>query len=383
MAAVLAVNPIPCPDIVMNDCQLPLSLYPVALPRQDLRLMIKVARLLQKLSEHSAYQALLENTLPTTANLNPGHYAVMMGYDFHLSESGPKLVEVNTNAGGAWYAYLCGHPAADGFAGKPAQRLLESFLTDYALSKHAANARPECLVILDAHPETQFLYSEMQVFAALFQQAGITAIIADPAMLTLKQTGLYINDRRVDMIYNRHCDFYLQTPEMEAVRHAWMNALVCLSPNPHAYGLLADKRRMILWSDPERLSLLGLSADELNLLETAIPKTKLLESLSTEEAWHTRKRWVFKPDTGYGSRGVYVGGKLTTAKLAELDPRTTLIQQWIPPSISQYHDEPPFKTDFRLFAYRDRILGVSARLYQGQVTNLRTPHGGFAKVEIV
>ena len=31
---------------------------------------------------------------------------------------------------------------------------------------------------------------------------------------------------------------------------------------------------------------------------------------------------------------------------------------------------------------RDRILGVAARLYQGQVTNLRTPGGGFAPVRI-
>ena len=39
-----------------------------------------------------------------------------------------------------------------------------------------------------------------------------------------------------------------------------------------------------------------------------------------------------------------------------------------------------FKTDFRLFVYQQKILAVSARLYQGQVTNLRTENGGFAKV---
>lgn len=37
----------------------------------------------------------------------------------------------------------------------------------------------------------------------------------------------------------------------------------------------------------------------------------------------------------------------------------------------------------RLFAYRNRLLGVGARLYRGQVTNLRTPGGGYAPVRIV
>jgi hypothetical protein len=57
-----------------------------------------------------------------------------------------------------------------------------------------------------------------------------------------------------------------------------------------------------------------------------------------------------------------------------------LIQQRIPASITRISDELSFKTDFRLFVYRCQVLAVSARLYQGQVTNLRTENGGFAKV---
>jgi hypothetical protein len=41
------------------------------------------------------------------------------------------------------------------------------------------------------------------------------------------------------------------------------------------------------------------------------------------------------------------------------------------------------KTDLRLYVYRDQALGVTARLYHGQVTNLRTPGGGFARVKVV
>ncbi|SMG65523.1 hypothetical protein BMETH_350911431207, partial [methanotrophic bacterial endosymbiont of Bathymodiolus sp.] len=45
-------------------------------------------------------------------------------------------------------------------------------------------------------------------------------------------------------------------------------------------------------------------------------------------------------------------------------------------------DGEKFKTDFRLFVYRKTILAVSARLYQGQVTNLRTANGGFSKIKL-
>ncbi len=95
------------------------------------------------------------------------------------------------------------------------------------------------------------------------------------------------------------------------------------------------------------------------------------------------KQWVFKPDTGYASRGVYVGAKLTRVKFAELNPHRTVLQQRIRPSISQGEDNVMFKTDYRLFAYQDRILCVSARIYQGQVTNLHTENGGFARVCII
>lgn len=370
----------------MDCCQLPISPYPVALCRDDLRNMVKLARLLHKLSESRTYQAQLADCLPTSALFDPGHHAVMMGYDFHLTASGPKLIEVNTNAGGLWLAYLCGQPKASGFAGRCANRLLAMFLTDYALFAQtakiakSASARPKTIAIIDQQPEGQFLYPEMHVFAALFKQAGIAAIIADPSALAATGNGLYCNGQRIDMIYNRHCDFYLTTPEMAAIRAAWLNGQVCLSPNPRSYGLLADKRRMILWSDHDTLGNLGLCRQETDLLRHSIPATELLDSLPLEEAWRTHKQWVFKPDTGYASRGVYVGNKLTSAKLAALDAHNTIIQQWVPPSVSQYPDELPFKTDFRLFAYRSQIVGIAARLYQGQVTNLRTPNGGFAKV---
>jgi hypothetical protein len=367
----------------MSQCSYPISPYHAELSYQDLRVMMQVVRLLNKLSENSTYQTLLKETLPVTAQINNGHHAVMMGYDFHLSETGPKLIEVNTNAGGLWLAYLCHQSDAQSFSTKLTQKLLQTFLTEYAGFSQNPTAHPQFIVILDDQPQTQFLYSEMQIFAQLFQQAGIECEIIAPEDLTAKNAGLYFNNKRIDLIYNRHCDFYLESAQMALVREAWVKRQLCLTPNPFIYGLLADKRRMVSWSDLNFLSQLGLSNPEIELLKKTIPRTFLLSALTQEQAWQTRKQWVFKPVSSHGSRGVYVGDKLTKGKLAELEPDNTLIQQRIAPSVTQIPPDLSFKTDYRLFAYRQQILAVSARLYQGQVTNLRTENGGFAKVQFV
>jgi len=345
--------------------------------------MIRLVRLLHKLSGNTAYRSHLESLLPASARFDPGHHAVMMGYDFHLTETGPKLIEVNTNAGGLWYASLCDDPDAAEFSERLGSKLLKSFYDDYAHFRNAPESRPKTLVILDENPPEQPLYAEMQIFATLFKKAGIVAVLADPSEIATQEGGLYLNGKAVEMIYNRHCDFYLQTPEMGHIRAAYLKGHVCLSPNPHAYGLLADKRRMMLWCQPAIMQGFGLSEAELSLLAATVPETRLLAELTTDEAWGTRKQWVFKPETGYASRGVYVGDKLTKHKLAELVHDETLIQRRILPSLTFGADGQAFKTDYRLFVYGDRILGVAARIYQGQVTNLRTENGGFAKVRLI
>lgn len=359
------------------------SPHSLTLSRKDLRQMITLVRTLQRLSELPAYKKSVETNLPPTALLEPGNHSVMMAYDFHLSAAGPQLIEINTNAGGLWPACLTRHPGAAAFPAEMGEKLLRTFIDDYALWKRNAKAKPQSIAIIDEQPIGQFLYPEMQVFSELFQQAGIAAFIADPCELTTEAAGLHLNGKPVDMIYNRHCDFYLESPEMRHIRNAWLDNQVCLSPNPRTYGLLGDKRRMRFWSDPERMSGLNLSKKDIDLILYSVPPTHLLESFNPQELWSNRKKWIFKPATYYASRGVYTGKKLTKKKFEELDPDTTLVQKWIPPSLTNTDDGSTFKTDFRLFTYRDRILCVTARLYRGQVTNLQTEGGGFASVKII
>jgi len=75
--------------------------------------------------------------------------------------------------------------------------------------------------------------------------------------------------------------------------------------------------------------------------------------------------------------------KISRKRFDQIPPATTLVQELVPPSLTEVPNFEPMKTDLRLYAYRDQALGVTARLYRGQVTNMRTPGGGFARVKAV
>lgn len=359
---------------------------PVDLPRSALVRMSRLVRLLFRLSSDPAYRALVGGEVPETGRFDPGHDAVMMGYDFHLEGDRPKLIEVNTNAGGALLAYLAHHPSAEMARELLPARLRREFLHSFAeetvrFSRGKAE-RPRTLLILDEEPERQFLYQEMLIFAELFREWGIRTWIADPARLCAAEDGIFVEGEKIDLVYNRHTDFYLETSAMEGIRRAYLAGAVCLTPNPFVYALLADKRRMTLWSDPDALASLGLREEEIRLLQETVPESRLLCGLDRETLWRDRSRWVFKPVSRFGSRGVFLGRKISRTRFEELPPEETLVQREVPPS-EHLTGGGAMKTDFRLYVYRTRTLGVAARLYQGQVTNLRTPGGGFAPVRIV
>jgi len=358
-----------------------ISPYTVNLSTGALKQMIHVVHDLQQLSEIPSYPTLLPE-LPAPARIDSRYYSVLMGYDFHIDEAQQvKLIEINNNAGGLWFVVRSYLPEAQQFPERLGAKLLDTFISEYRLFRQDRNAYPKLIAIIDEKPQQQFLFDEMQIFALLFGQAGIKTVILDPSEIGTKNSQLYYQGQAIDLIYNRHCDFYLNTEPMQVIANAWQQQSVCITPNPRIYSLLADKQRMVDWSKPGLLDQL-LAPNIAARLQRAIPKTQLLHSLDKDLVWSTRKQKVFKPTTSYASRGVYIGDKLTKNKFNSFDPEETLVQQRIKPVISTSPDGEKYKTDYRLFVYRNTILNVCARLYQGQVTNLRTPNGGFSKIRL-
>jgi hypothetical protein len=362
-----------------------LSPATVTIARATLRQLLGTVRLLDRLAGHPAYRATVAAQVPVAARFDPGHAAVMMGYDFHLTANGPRLIEVNTNAGGAFPAWLTAHrdqPVPATFPQPLAQRLLATFRAEARGCSGGTVASPRRVAIVDDQPQQQFLYAEMLAFAELLRRAGVAAAVVSPEELEASDQGVTLAGERIDLIYNRHCDFYLDSPAMAGIRAAYLAGNVCLTPNPFIYALLADKRRLTLWHDPELLTECGLAAAERELLAAVVPECRLLAESDREQLWRERGNWVFKPVDRFGSRGVLVGEKMTRGRFDQLAPAGTLVQRLVPPSTTEVPGFGMMKTDIRLFAYRDRVLGVTARLYRGQVTNLRTPGGGFAAVRI-
>ena len=48
-----------------------------------------------------AYRAVVIDWAPASARQDFGPRGAFMGYDFHMGQHGPALIEINTNAGGA------------------------------------------------------------------------------------------------------------------------------------------------------------------------------------------------------------------------------------------------------------------------------------------
>jgi hypothetical protein len=360
---------------------------PVELPAKDLKIMIQLVKALYRLHRNKSYIEPLLAQLPESARFDPGHDAVMMGYDFHLTPDGPRLIEVNTNAGGlmlAWQAHQKTSSIRPDSGSRPVSDLLDCFYQEMALFSNGRKKRPGRIVIIDAEPEKQFLYPEMQQFALLFKSRGIAADVVDPNQLQASADGVFLGGEPVDLIYNRHCDFYLESEPLAAIRKAYLAKAVCLSPNPRAYGLLADKRRMIIWSNEQALTDMGVEQSVKKKLLQIVPASHMLSEFDHDDFWQQRRQWVVKPVDSFGSRGVTLGKSMSRTRFAALPKEITMAQKLVPPSttLCPWSDKP-LKTDLRLFVYKDKVLGVTARIYQGQVTSFKEPGSGYAPVKVV
>ena len=318
-----------------------------------------------------------------------------MGYDFHVTAAGPRLIEINTNAGGALVnglhtAALCDAKAlaclcADLLPVETVeQRLVAQFVAEYE-AVHGAGARPRRIAIADERPEQQFLRAEFELMRALFERFGIAAHVCDTRELVRRADGaLALDGAALDLVYLRDTDFTLEAPRSAALRAAYLDGAVVVTPSPREYFLLADKRRLALLSSAAALERLGASAEDAAFLERVVPETRLLAELDAEQVWRERDGWVFKPATAFGSRAVYRGDKISRRRFDEVRREPGyLAQRRAPPGeleVETSGGRETMKFDVRAYAYRDEILLLGARVYRGQVTNLRSPGGGFSAI---
>jgi hypothetical protein len=371
----------------------PLAQSVIALDAACFEALRRSVELLFRVSRLPSFQERVDAGASPTALHRAGNAGAFMGYDFHVTPAGPRLIEINTNAGGALINGL--HTASrldPARVGCLCRELLpveeiERSIVEMFRAEHAA-ARPGAtlarIAIVDEAPETQFLRAEFELLVGLFARFGVEARIADTGALVRIGGGLGLDGFRPDLVYLRDTDFQLETSRTRALREAWLAGEIVVTPSPREHHLLADKRRLILFSSCEALRELGLGEHDARFLASVVPETHALAELGAGRAWETRREWVFKPSRAFGSRAVYRGDKLTRAKLAEILAAGDFVAQRAvaPGEVEVATSEGParMKFDVRAYAYRDRILLLGARVYQGQVTNMRTPGGGFSAI---
>jgi len=315
---------------------------------------------------------------------------VFYGYDFHLNEQGAHLIEINTNAGGAFLNVVLIDSQCDaGLPGKTVavanleQTFLAMFRNEWRLAR--GDAPLNRIAIVDEQPEVQYLYPEFLLAKAMFERAGIVAYLADPSLLQGRDDGLYLDGSRIDLVYNRLTDFSLQ--KYSALRQAHLDGQVLLTPAPAHYARYADKRNLARLSDTQGLRTLGAGEADIAVLQTGVPHTISVHSEMEESLWAERKSLFFKPNSGYGSKGAYRGEKLTKRVYTEILQGDYVAQKLAPPGERAVcvNDAGPvlLKYDVRCYVYDGQIQLLAARLYQGQTTNFRTPGGGFAQVRVV
>ncbi len=363
-----------------------LSPYSASIKMADLLGMVRAAKILTRLAESASYRQYVAGQGKEVTRVDPSYGSVFMCYDFHLTASGPKLIEINTNAGGGLLALLAHTPAPDIAAVRVPTLLRDNicsaFLATYRAYRGGEQGRPANVYIFDQNPEGEFLYPEMQVFAQLLRECGMPAKIVGAAQLRYEQDGVYVGADKVDMLYMRHCDFYLDDPALVELKRCYLERQVCLSPNPFDYALLSDKRRLRQFSDRAFLKDMGLSEREVTGLLRCVPEANLLADVDQDEIWASRKKWVMKPVEGFGSQDIYFGKKISKTRFSSLDRENTLVQELVLPSTVAIPGQEEMKADFRLFAFRDQVFGLAARLYRGRLTNMQTDGGGFAVVKI-
>lgn len=367
------------------------SQVPVFLSAPHARRMADTVRAVEKAVALPAFREAALAWAPPIALHDSGTAGAFLGFDFHLSAEGPKLIEINTNAGGGFLAAMlgdaalacCGTRSRTGDEGEAFERRAAEMLCA-EWRRAGRSGRPRAIAIVDQDPRSQYLYPEFLLARSALGLAGLEAVIVSPEALQLRGDVLYAGDTIVDLVYNRLTDFALAAPALAPLREAYLRGIAVVTPNPRAHALYADKRVLALLGNADRLRAAGLDEQSAALLGAVVPRTAIVQAHEHARWWAERRRHFFKPFAGHGSRGAYRGDKLTRRVFEEILRGGYVAQELVAPGERTALPEgSPLKFDLRNFAYGGEVQLVAARLWQGQTTNFRSAGGGFAPVLVL
>jgi hypothetical protein len=361
----------------------------VFVDQTHIRRQCEIIAAIERVIATPAYQQRVLTYAPDTAKFIPKAHGVFFGYDFHLSPKGPQLIEINSNAGGALLNVVlartqrtCCDSAA--MSQNAEQVFMAMFIEEWQTER---GQQPlHSIAIVDQNPATQFMLPEFLLFKKLFEQNHINTVICDPSELDYRDGVLWHEDMAIDLVYNRLTDFGLEAQTLKPLREAYLANAVVVTPHPRAHALYADKRNLAILTNETALQELGIAEETRTLLLEGIAHTICVHKKDAETLWATRKKLFFKPAKGYGSKAAYRGDRMTKRVFGDILQGNYVAQMLVKPTEQQLkveNETVDLKLDLRQYVYKGQSQLTSARLYQGQTTNFRTPGSGFAAVVVV
>jgi hypothetical protein len=355
---------------------------PVFVARPHAQAMQRLISAVEAVVALPAYREAVLARAPAIARSAPRTRSVFFGFDFHITADGIKLIEINTNAGGAVLNVEMRHvhqACCEPEAAHPEVDVFGMFMHEWKLARGTQPLRT--IAIVDDDPAEQYLYPEFLLVQELFAAHGVNALIVDARELAIETDALTWRGQRIDLVYNRTTDFYFADEQHAALAEACARDLAVITPHPHAHALYSNKRNLVTLSDADSLRAMHAKPADVETLVASIPRTRLVTD--DESWWADRKHWFFKPASGFGSRGTYRGDKITRRAFGDVMRGDYIAQSIAPPGERKRGNSPAFKLDVRSYAYDGVQQLLAARLYQGQTTNFRSAGGGFAPVYVL
>jgi hypothetical protein len=361
-----------------------ISPYSIELPLKVYEKAEQAISVFFNLSRKASYQDLLKTKerFPFAVS----NYSALMAYDFHSDEQGNlHLVEINTNASGFLFAALtnCAHDNCDLMESEILNELRRSFEEE---SGKKSGPTKRSVAIVDDDLPNQKMFAEFLMYKDAFKAWGWDAQIGEASALKMDKR-FTLNEKPIDLVYNRSTDFYFNETAHKDLKKAWETAATRVSPQPKEFYLLSDKERLVDFTKPGWLKQAGASeAEEKIISSVLIPTLDISDFESTEALWHQRKTLFFKPRQSFGGKSVYRGESVSKKVFGRLLEQDVLIQKYVPAQRMPAATVDPlsnWKFDIRFFVYRDKIQEVAARIYQGQVTNFASQFGGFTQIRFI
>lgn len=340
----------------------------------------------------AAWQAAARCGSPAIAQVARPETCFFSAWDFHLPPGGGcQLIEFNDNGSGFLFAAIINaayYAMADPFD----KKTITPPLDGAAFRKHILDlVKREATAFHSGWPDGLFLVlddanslqqgkfrHELELLRDLFRGEGWRAALGPPARTRWDGRHLLFDGQPVSFIVNRSTDFFWQAEEFAAVRAAYTQGHVTITPNPFSYATRSDKRLLEWLSLPEWDRELDIGPAERRVLSAHVPETHLVRAENVDTLAQRKRDLVFKPLHGYAGRGLLDSASIGRTRLQRLVRHGDgyVAQRWVPkPEMES--DGVRLWTDLRVWAYRGEIFNLSGRASRRPDRLDLTPPGGW------